>query len=94
MRSAMIVIASRYSTRSISLAIRPCPGMMRVPPIELYSGIAMSIRRFRPSSTPFIVPPCLTSITGYRSVEKMSPATITSDLRKNTIRSPSVWAAG
>ena len=33
-------------------------------------------------------------MTGNRVVSKMSPATITSDRRKNTMESPSVWAAG
>ena len=48
---------SRYSTTSISLAMRPCPGTMRVPPMELYSGMAMSTRRFSASMTPCSVPP-------------------------------------
>ena len=48
---------SRYSTTSISLAMRPWPGMTRVPPIVLNSGMAMSTMRLSASITPCSVPP-------------------------------------
>ena len=48
---------SRYSTTSISLAMRPWPGITRVPPMALNSGMVMSMMRLSASITPWKLPP-------------------------------------
>ena len=92
-----MVTMSRYSTNSACSQTRPCPGMICVPPSFHGSGIdgmARSIRRFSASISPWMVPPRWTSMTGKRVMSKTSPVAITSERRKKTMLSPSVWAAG
>ena len=55
---------------------------------------AISLRRLSAAISPSMVPPRSTSITGNCRVSSTSPATTTSERRKNTNASLSVCAAG
>ena len=56
------------------------------------AGIAITRRRFNPSSTPCRLPPLFRSMIGYSVGSKMSPVAMTSARRNRTILSPSVVA--
>ena len=77
--------------------MRPWPAITSVPASRETigtDGMARSTSRLSAAIRPLTEPPFATSITGNRVVSSTSPATTTSDRRKNTIESPSLCAAG